>query len=184
MTTAEILRAAKAHLIECGWCQGDELSIYGPPGGRCCAVTAMSPFTGDLFGPNGMVPWKLFRRANDITGNIADWNDAPARTLEDVLAAYDKAIIAADLKITADELRAMPMPQAVVAFLRACRTFDEVGDIDGPWKDQADRFLCEAAGVPDIAAYLAWERSVGDVLNPDVVFDIYDKAIAAAEQQG
>lgn len=99
MTIADDLRAAKARLIERGWCQGDEEAIHGGPDRRCCAATAIrwgsSSFTSEQ--------WKscesthsLFRKANGIAGNVADWNDAPERTLDEVLAAYDKAIAAAE----------------------------------------------------------------------------------------
>lgn len=181
MTTADILRAAKAHLIKRGWCQGDELAIHGAEPRKCCAATAIQPFV-DYDAPGFEKPGTVFREANGIQGNIADWNDAPERTLEDVLAAYDRAINAADLKITHAELAAMPMPQAVVAFLRACRTFDGVGDIDGPWRAQAGRLLDEVGFAPDCTTLderLAWERS----RTKAEVFAVYDKAIAAAEAQ-
>lgn len=92
MTIAEILRAGKARLLECGWCQDEEVAMRGPPGGPCCVATAMTPFLGDNIGN----VCTFFRRANGIRGNIGDWNDAPERTLEDVLAAYDRAIAAAE----------------------------------------------------------------------------------------
>lgn len=82
--------------------------------------------------------------------------------------------------ITADELRAMPMQEAVVAYLRACRTFDPIGDIDGPWHDAAKPFIFEAAGVTDMAGYEVWERA--QYGNRGAVFAAYDKAIAAAER--
>lgn len=72
----------------------------------------------------------------------------------------------------------MPMPKAVVAFLRACRTYDEVGDIDGPWRQASDPYLFAAAGVPDMKAYAVWERAH----TPAEVFAVIDKAIAAAEE--
>lgn len=43
MTIAEILRAGKARLLECGWCQGDELAVFGEAGiepKKCCAAAA------------------------------------------------------------------------------------------------------------------------------------------------
>lgn len=80
------------------------------------------------------------------------------------------------MSITAADLRAMPMPQAVVAFMRACRTFDDVGDIDGPWHDVSKPLFLEASGLPDMAAYCEWERAATEA----ELFAVYDKAIAAA----
>lgn len=76
---------------------------------------------------------------------------------------------------------AMPLPQAVVAFLRACRTFEDIGDIDGPWFAKASQFLDAAGFAPGCTTLdekLAWERSRTEA----EVFAIYDKAIAAAEE--
>lgn len=180
LTIAEILRAGKARLLKDGWCQGDEEALR-EHSQRCCAATAISKSVPDW--KMGMAACQLFEDSNTITlgGGISDWNDAPERTLEEVLAAYDNAITAADLKITHAELAAMPMPQAVVAFLRAIRTFDPVGDIDGPWRAHASRLLDEAGFAPDCPTLdekLAWERS----RNKAEVFAIHDKAIAAAER--
>lgn len=175
LTIAEILRAGKARLLKDGWCQGDDEAIFGALPRKYCAATAIKAVGEDP-------ALKFFKDINGLSGmGIADWNDAPERTLEEVLAAYDRAITAADLKITHAELAAMPMPQAVVAFLRAIRTFDGVGDIDGPWRAHASRLLDEAGFAPDCPTLdekLAWERS----RTKAEVFAVYDKAIAAAER--
>lgn len=92
MTIAEILRAGKARLLERGWCQGDEKAIFGDGKFGYCAATAMEGRADDTDFTCG----EFLRQANHISGSLGDWNDAPERTLEDVLAAYDKAIAAAE----------------------------------------------------------------------------------------
>lgn len=75
---------------------------------------------------------------------------------------------------TAAELRAMPMPQAVVAFLRHFATH-EVGDIDGPWADEAMALFKRVNG---ITGWIAdWERGKTKL----EVAVAYDKAIKEAE---
>ena len=66
--------------IEAGWCQH-----AGRARGMVCAAVAIgdAPIESVL----------LFQRAIG-TLHIADWNDAPGRTKEEVLAAYDLAISA------------------------------------------------------------------------------------------
>lgn len=102
MKLSEILRAGKQRIETLGWCQGDDESIWGKSG-KCCAATAM---TRDIpeFGAGGFFTAltnyeeaaTAFRAANNIRRSIAEWNDAPERTLPEVLAAYDKAIAAAE----------------------------------------------------------------------------------------
>lgn len=103
MTASEILRQGKANIIARGWCQGDELAIHGPSGGPCCAATALST--------SGWGDWQQVDDAlefiKDAVGvdrrvDIATWNDAPGRTVEEVLAAYDRAIEAAISQETAN----------------------------------------------------------------------------------
>lgn len=104
MTPSEILRQGKANIIGRGWCQGDELAIHGPPDGPCCAATAMNV-------AGGCDHWRQIDDAiellKDAVGvnrrvGIATWNDAPGRTVEEVLAAYDRAIEAAISQETAN----------------------------------------------------------------------------------
>lgn len=93
MTIAEILRAGKARLLATGWCQGDEAAIYAGPPRKLCAATAIG--NGDYADSKSL---KLASNAcgllQKVIGcdSLADWNDAPERTLEDVLAAYDRTI--------------------------------------------------------------------------------------------
>jgi hypothetical protein len=95
MKLSEILRAGKNAIETRGWCQGDELAIHGPPNGPCCAATAIGPYEDDPFDFRAV---NLLRQAAGIGGDmgLATWNDAPERTKADVLAAYDKAIAAAE----------------------------------------------------------------------------------------
>lgn len=90
MKLSEILRAGKRRIVEHGWCQGDAVYLQRP---KCCAATAMMP---DSFDITEKGPFMFFRKVNEIDVSIGDWNDEPERTLSDVLAAYDKAIAAAE----------------------------------------------------------------------------------------
>lgn len=99
---ADILRAGKANIESKGWCQGDEkaLAEEGHPHGFCVAtsvtdVTGLDNHTTYNTGIDAMV---LFKRANGIDPDlcIGRWNDAPGRTKEEVLAAFDKAIALAE----------------------------------------------------------------------------------------
>lgn len=102
MKLSEILRAGKANIDRYGWCQGDELAIHGGPGGPCCAATAISQqyalFINRDSAKLGDAAIEAIQRAAGIPekSSIATWNDAPERTLAEVLAAYDKAITAAE----------------------------------------------------------------------------------------
>lgn len=94
MTLVEILRAGKARLLERGWCQGDSAALYAEEPRKCCAATALTdPIR---CGDDMMDALNFLKRVNGIASNIGDWNDAPERTLEEVLSAYDKAIAAAE----------------------------------------------------------------------------------------
>jgi hypothetical protein len=95
MKLSEILRAGKQRIETNGWCQGDELAIRGKEPGPCCAATA-PPFWINLNDVmNALDVLKRTIGLDDST-QLANWNDAPGRTVEEVLAAYDKAIAAAE----------------------------------------------------------------------------------------
>ena len=101
MKISEILRAGKVNIEKFGWCQGDELAIHGPDSGPCCAATALTrvPITWAWDGKfPGNEAINLLKQAAGVSTaiSIATWNDAPERTLAEVLAAYDKAIVAAE----------------------------------------------------------------------------------------
>lgn len=91
MTLAEILRAGKARIETLGWSQNTDEACSGT---KCCTITAIvqnNDLTSEERQRACAVLMKVLGRED-----IADWNDAPERTLEDVLAAYDKAIAAAE----------------------------------------------------------------------------------------
>jgi len=105
MTTVELLQKAKAELQRRGWFQGDFAPKLGSPENcPCCAVGAMrAAVTGDPRRPcesnafeDAMV---LMRQAAGIGRYAAigdDWNDVPGRTVDYVLATFDKAIALAE----------------------------------------------------------------------------------------
>jgi hypothetical protein len=92
MKISELLCAGKARIVAQGWCQGDEEAIFGKAG-KCCAATALDPgehYPADrIMAALGVL--KAAAGVNPGTG-MASWNDAPERTLAEVLAAYDLAI--------------------------------------------------------------------------------------------
>lgn len=98
MTLADILRAGKANIERLGWAQGDDaVFIEGSPHG-CCVATSMGVYAGVNFGELSMDATLVFKRANGIDKNngVGNWNDDPARTKEEVLTAFDKAIALAE----------------------------------------------------------------------------------------
>jgi len=97
MTPVELLRYGRARIEREGLLKGRDASLYsGIIGKGCCVQTSFNGSTngtGDIFTP----VYTLFRRAMDAPGmSIIDWNDAPERTKEDVLAAFDRAIALAE----------------------------------------------------------------------------------------
>ena len=97
MTALEELKAAR-QLIEQGWCKGvfAQNNHYLPvdckseEACRFCALGALRRVSY----------WFDLRSEQALaealgTHKIGEWNDDPARTKEDVLAVYDKAIAAA-----------------------------------------------------------------------------------------
>lgn len=103
MKLSEILRAGKQRIETLGWGQGAGEVLYANLHGRpnkCCALTAISGL------PDGSLELidlhvaaiGMFELVNgfDSPSELVRWNDAPERTVADVLAAYDKAIAAAE----------------------------------------------------------------------------------------
>lgn len=99
MTTAEILRAARA-LIDTPDKWLHEGGASGRDGDRRCVGAAIYD-AGD-----GQVPfscyedhpvWGTFKRANGLLGRpLPAWNDEPERTHAEVLDAFDRAIAASE----------------------------------------------------------------------------------------
>lgn len=84
------LREAKQRILDNGWVKGYD----GGPKEGWCAAAAIRNSPGDGGGKNiDLYPesW-LFKEANGIRGEICDWNDDPARTKDEVLLAFGKAI--------------------------------------------------------------------------------------------
>lgn len=93
MTTTEVLLAAKAKLDTHGWCQGAGINLAG----QFCAMRAIEVAGAGSPSrqvPFDFIPFEIFREA---CGNplITVWNDAPKRTLGEVLAMFDKSIAVA-----------------------------------------------------------------------------------------
>lgn len=108
MKVSEFLCAGKARLLTQGWCQGDAKAIHGRPGDPCCAATALLDPNAVYIADAIMAATSVLKDAAGIdrkTG-LADWNDAPERTLAEVLAAYDRAIATAE----AQEQQQEPQP--------------------------------------------------------------------------
>ena len=100
--TAQILKNARA-LVARGWCQGhyaerengETCDLVSGEAVRWCAEGAIHNAT---FGAKHWI-WRevndAFCKASD-TDHIPSFNDAPGRTQADVLAAFDRAIAAAE----------------------------------------------------------------------------------------
>lgn len=91
MSAVDILRSARA-LIERQWCQGNDKASAANHAYGHCVVSALAYSD----------PWYQVARdalqtaiGADSWLHVVAWNDAPERTKEDVLAAYDRAISAA-----------------------------------------------------------------------------------------
>lgn len=93
MKSSEILRAAHAALLECGWCQGR----FRDGTGHLCLVGAIR------YGQNNSIwdnPFPLdvipVLAAVIGTEHLAGWNDHYTRTLPEVLAALEAAAAIAE----------------------------------------------------------------------------------------
>lgn len=95
MKLSEILRAGKQRIETLGWCQGDEKAMGHDGKLGYCTATAMCD--GDLKSSLDAIGFLKKVNGIDDKAGIFVWNDAPERTKEDVIAAYDKAIAEAEL---------------------------------------------------------------------------------------
>ena len=92
MTPVEILRGARERLtrpeVWVGYCPADD--------NHECSVTACANLPGA--GPNWGTATDYLRVAAAVAEDVslAAWNDAPGRTLSEVLAAFDQAILLAE----------------------------------------------------------------------------------------
>ena len=103
MTAHEILVAAKQELLTRGWTQG---AFENPETGEVCALGALNRAVGGQ--PLMMLltveservhtrAWQLLEAATGCA-EVHRWNDDPARTPEDVLQAFDRAIALAETR--------------------------------------------------------------------------------------
>lgn len=114
VSAAEILRDARA-LIEHGWCQDsaavDARGVAVDPTARsACAWCVSGALNRALHTPNhDRRDYFTFFRARAalaqivgadpaVIGQIVVWNDHPERTQAEVLAAFDRAIAAAEVQ--------------------------------------------------------------------------------------
>lgn len=98
MTTVEILRKAKAELQRRGWRQG----AFGHLGsGPMCMVGAYLAVKGDYdCDHRGYAEAPAYVLLAKATGSapysVSGWNDATGRTVDEVYAAFDRAIALAE----------------------------------------------------------------------------------------
>jgi len=84
MTDAEILNKAADYLMQYGWTQ---YNFVGEDGRSCCAYAAIHCYAKER--TLGVV-----RRVERLTGeSIVLWNDAPGRTLTEVVTTLRKAAV-------------------------------------------------------------------------------------------
>jgi hypothetical protein len=95
MTAIEILRAAREKLAQPGvWAKN---SVDAMSEGRCCVGLAICSRNGapEHARRSACAAFKLTIEANGSDA-VMRWNDAPERTLNEVLAAFDRAIALAE----------------------------------------------------------------------------------------
>lgn len=110
MTTLDILKAARAKVAQ-GWTQGESArDAYGKPRAATaqdavcwCVIGAIDSVVWPNFQPRSE-PIAVIRKAIGLESpwmpitSLADWNDAKTRTQAEILAAFDKAIVAEETK--------------------------------------------------------------------------------------
>lgn len=92
MNTTEILQAARTR-IEANWAQGDDKVIGAHRDGPWCAGTACA-YLPDSHVSDAIKAVDIIKQVAGIPDgtSIGSWNDAPERTKDEVLAAFDAAI--------------------------------------------------------------------------------------------
>jgi hypothetical protein len=93
VSVVDVLRDAKQLIVTEGWWQAGQEHDRGDGRIRACAVSSV---TRSGFGSWDRIDGAITALTRVIGVSdarvIADWNDAPERTLEDVLSAFDRAI--------------------------------------------------------------------------------------------
>jgi hypothetical protein len=110
MTTVEILRAAREQIVTKGWWRGD-FDIAQP--GSSCIANACMDASGEPIGEDRRLLARLLGDKDEAIETIFAWNDAPERTLDDVLALFDRGIAAAEA--LEQEHAVSPVTEAVAA---------------------------------------------------------------------
>ncbi len=102
-TIVEILRAARQLLIDRGWTQGTfardakgARTLYDAPDAVCYCSLGAIMVVGRGFAPEASTLALTKAIGSGHPANVAEWNDAKDRTKEEVLAAYDRAIVLAE----------------------------------------------------------------------------------------
>jgi hypothetical protein len=98
MTTHEALKKARAYLLEFGWNHGGA----GQHGGPRCAVGAICSVggfptlyrDGKHWGTEPALRAASHAIGEQVGSQLPGWNDQPGRTFDEVIDAFDKAIIA------------------------------------------------------------------------------------------
>lgn len=101
MTTLDVLKVAKAMLVEAGWVQG----AMSSPGGFCLlgALSSASgglnnaPIEGAWLLLSGLLPADFDPIEGGVTvgdhgARLAEWNDMPGRVKDEVLSLLQRAI--------------------------------------------------------------------------------------------
>ena len=90
------LRAARAYLVEHGWCQNESMNDKG----QVCIDGAMQYSIGDtcsdVTGARYAATADSVYHALNYVGGYINWNDQEGRTQDEVLALFDRAIAAAE----------------------------------------------------------------------------------------
>lgn len=100
LKTSELLRKAADEIRRRGWHQGDYgWSRMDPENCGVCSIGAIRAASSGTpwdpyFGGGVFAPLKREIGTWDIVG----WNDKPGRTVEEVLDAFEKAAVAAELE--------------------------------------------------------------------------------------
>lgn len=108
MTAVEVLRKAREVLVTRGWYQGDYYAdrdkrgrwISAEKAPRCMVgACRAASYIGD-----GLFDYDAYSAAHtmllaELGETPSVWNDAPVRTLNEVLAAFDKAIAAEEARV-------------------------------------------------------------------------------------
>ena len=86
MTTREVLLKAADIIEEKGWYQGN---MIGPKGELCMlgALNVASDYSLEYFNVRTVVRDHLHISVKDKSFSLSNWNDAPERTKEEVIAA-------------------------------------------------------------------------------------------------